>query len=369
MYKQKENKIFNSNLPLFFIFCLIGTLYLGFIVNYWYLLFLLIVPFGVWRLRPNKWQILFILITFLCFLPLLIWAPQFSLIKIWDDWFLKVTNNFIFKNIDNFLAKFYPEETSSFIKLILFNIKSKETYIFLNQVVDLGIVWLISSAAFHLSLISRIIKGIFKKQQIISYWINFCFLFIYSFILGFSYGCLRVLYKNVLIPVFKKTKSKRYDQLGLIGMMICFLNPVCFQSYSFLLSFVVCIGTYSVINLSLSNKLLTTLLVNIFAFLIIIPFVIEMNHKIAILTFVNTFVCSYYFMGLFLYFLIFSWLPFMGTIHYWIIRISYVLTGNISFSNLYIYSSSWEAWIIVIYYFIYFVIMQVTYLIVINNKI
>lgn len=369
MNKHKENIIFNQNLLIFPLFCLIGIIYLGFRINYWFLLLLPLLGFSYRKIKPNKWQIIFMTLIPTIFVPLIIWVPNFSLIEEFNNWFKNITNNWLNNTINSFFDLIYEKETSSFIKLILFNIKSNETYIFLKQTIDLGIVWLISSGGFHLSLISRIINKICKNQQLVSYVINLCFLSIYTFFLGFAYGCLRVLIKNSLKPLFIKCKTRRYDQLGIVGLLICFLNPSCFKSESFLMSFIVCISSYSIINMNLNNKFLSTILINLFSFISIIPFEVSMNNKISILTFINSFVFTYYFIFLFLYFLLFAWMPFMSTIHYWIIRISYVLVGNISFTNIYIESNEWKNWIKSIYYLFFFLINQIIYLIVINNKI
>lgn len=369
MYKEKINPIFNKNLPIFSLFCMLGTIYLGFIVNYWYLMLVILCAFTIRKIKPNKWQILLLVFILVIFILLIIFVSDFSLVEAFNNWFNKLTNGGPTKWFDNFFDKFYSKETTSFIKLVLFNVRSKETYIFLNQAVDLGIVWLISSGGFHLSLISRIINRVFKKKQLIGFCTNVVLLSIYTFFLGFAYGCLRVLFKNCFKVLFIRTKMDRFNQLGFVGILICLFNPSCYGSYSFLLSFLVCIGSYSIIGLSLNNKLLITLLINLVAFLITIPFVIEMNHKIAILTFINSFVFTYFFMFIFLYFLIFSWMPFMSIIHYGIIRCSYVLIGNISFTNYYIWSNQWEAWAKTTYYLVFFVLFKITYLIVINNKI
>lgn len=48
-------------------------------------------------------------------------------------------NNIVKQNIFHFLEEKYSNELVAFIKLILFNIKTKDTYIISNQSIDLGI--------------------------------------------------------------------------------------------------------------------------------------------------------------------------------------------------------------------------------------
>ncbi len=369
MHKQKRNIIFNQNFPIFSLFCLLGVLYLGFVVDYWYLLLIVIWPLTIKKIKPNKWQIIILFCILITFVMLMVLVPNFSLVSTYNKWFNKLTNGGPKNWFDNFFHKYYPDETIDFVKLVLFNVKSNHTYVFLKQTIDLGIVWLISSGGFHLSLISRVVNKIFKKKQLIALCTNIVILTIYSFFLGFAYGCLRVLFKTYFRVMFTRTKTGRFNQLGFVGVLICLLNPACFSSYSFLLSFTVCIASYGIIELSLNNKLISTLLINIVAFVATIPFVISMNHKISFLTFVNSFIFTYYFVFIFLYFFIFTWFPFMAIIHYWIIRISYVLVGNISFSNVYIWSNDWPIWAYNIYFLCFTSIFKITYLIVYNNKI
>lgn len=365
MVHEKENLVFNNKFPFLLLFSFVAILYLGIRVDYWFFLLLVLIPCTIKKVKINKWQLIISFSIIFIFAILLIWAYNFS--------FFEVLNKHISTHIRNvfvwFFEKTYSDETSSFIRLILFNIKSKETYIFLKQTVDLGIVWLISSGAFHLSLIARCVNRLFRKRKLISFIINISLISLYTLILGFGYGCMRVLLRNILKKPFNEQKISRLDQLSFIGICICLFNPSCFKSYRFVMSFLVCITSYFVISWNLENRLLTTVVINLFAFVVMIPFVIETNHKISILTFINTLIFSYFFMFVFLYFVLFSWLPFMSIIHIWIIRCCYVLIGNISFSNIYIWSSQWPKWAFVVYYLGGFVIGQIIYLIVKNNKI
>lgn len=365
MLNVKENAILNNKLPFFFLFCLLGILYLGIRVDYWYFLLLVLLPCTIKINKLNKWQILLLSAIFLIFIFLLIWAYDFSLFGIFDSHISSHIKNFIV----HFFDKHYSEETSSFIKLILLNIKTDETYIFLKQTVDLGIVWLISSGAFHLSLIARCVNFIFRKKKLVGFVVNITLISIYTLILGFAYGCVRVLLRNIFKEKMKHRQISRFNQLGMIGILICLLNPSCFKSYGFVMGFLVCIVSYFILSWNLKNKLLTTILINLFSFIVMIPFVIHMNHKISILTFVNTFIFAYLFMFAFLYLLVFSWMPFMAPIHSLIMKLNYILVGNISFSNVYIWSKDWAQWLITVYYLSYFVLSQITYLIVKNNKI
>ena len=367
--KHKENKIINSNLLLFTVFILCGILYLGFAVNYWYLLLSLLLPLTIRNVKLRWYQLVVLGSILIVFILLIILAKNFSLIELLNNGISKIGGNHVRKAIIKFLDGNYSSETSSFIKLVLLNIKSKDTYIFHKQVVDLGIVWLICISGFHISLISKLIKLIFKKIPKIGKYVDIVIIGFYSYVLNFTYASLRVLLKISYEWVFWRFDIQKYEKIGLIGLTICLLNPACFSNYGFLLSFIVCIAANYVNSLELNNKIITSLLINIFAFIVTIPFVILMNNKISLLSFINAFIFTYFSSIIFIYFLIFSWMPFMAIIHRGIIVASYVLVGNISFSNIYIYSQPWAAWANCIYYLVAIGLAKGLYLIVYNNKI
>ena len=362
--QHKINIVLNQNLPLFGILCLCGVIYLGFVTSYWFLMFLILIPLVFLNRKINWQQWLTSGIIVLLFVLLVIFAQNFSLIKL-----INKRPKIIKNSILNFFDNNYGQEISSFLKLILLNIKSSETWIFYKQTVDLGIMWLICISGFHVSLISKIIKWIFKKRPKIGKYVSITIVGFYSFLLDFSYGSLRVFFKLVYDWIFFKFQIKRYDKLGFIGLTLCLTNPVCFISYGFLLSFLISAAAYYVSSLELNNRIINSLLINVLAFIIIIPFAIEMNNKISLLTFINAFVCSYFSSIIFLYLLIFAWMPFMAIVHHGIMLFTYVMVGNISFSNVFIYSVTWPIWGCFIYYAGVLGLTKVVYLIVYNNKI
>ncbi|MBQ0045409.1 MAG: ComEC/Rec2 family competence protein [Mycoplasma sp.] len=367
--KYKQNDVLNNRLPLFGLLFLCGILYLGFVVNYWFLLFLLLFPFSFKWQKINQKQVVLLVGILVVFIILIIMANQFSLIDLIVSLLNRCGVGVIKKSAINYLDRIYDQEIADFIKLVLFNIKSNNTWFFYKQTVDLGIVWLICVSGFHISLLAKVIKKIFTRAPRIGKYVSIVVISLYSLLLDFSYASIRILLRLCLDWTFRKFNLQRYNRLGAIGLIICLLNPLCFTSYSFLLSFLVCSSSYFVIGLNFNNKIVTSIVINIMAFLVTIPFVIAMNHKISLLTFLNAFIFTYCSSFVFLYLLIFAWIPFMSIIHYGIMIASYVLIGNISFSNIFIYSNEWPIWIIFIYYALFFVVTKVVYLIVINNKI
>ena len=367
--KHKENKIINSNLLLFTLFCLCAVLYLGLVINYWYFLLILLTPLTIRKVKLWWPQIVILSSIIVIFIFLIIFANQFSLINLLNQGIKLLGGNHVRKAIIHFLNKHYSKETASFIKLVLLNIKTKDTYYFHKQAVDLGIVWLICISGFHISLINTLIKLIFKKIPHIGKYVSIVIISFYSYILNFTYASIRVLLNISYSWIYKTFDIQKYEKVGLLGLTICLINPSCFSDYGFLLSFIVCIVATYVNSLELNNKIITSLLINIFAFVSTIPFVVAMNNKISLLSFINAFVFTYFFSLIFLYFIIFSWMPFMAIIHHGIIVASYVLIGNISFSNIYIYSNAWPAWINSVYCLLSVGLAKALYLIVKNNKI
>lgn len=362
--KYKQNHILNNNIPFFGLLCLCCVLYLGFIVDYWFLLFLALIPFSFKWTKVNWKQILILVAIFTTFVILLVTVNEFSLFNL-----IFSRGNPLRNSILNYFDHVYDQEVADFIKLVLFNVKSDHTWIFYKQTVDLGVVWLICISGFHVSLLSRVIKLIFKKIPTIGKYVNIAVVGFYSLLLNFSYASMRVLLKLSFDWIFKRFSIRTYNRLGFIGLVIGLLNPVCFKSYGFLLSFIVCTATYFIISWNLNNRIIQSVTINIFAFVATIPFVIAMNHKISLLTFINAFVFTYFSSFIFLYLFIFSWMPFMRIVHYGIMVASYVLVGNISFSNIFVYSTDWASWIIFMYYAMFFATAKVVYLIVNNNKI
>lgn len=368
-HKNKPNQIINSSLQLFPILCFIGTMYLGIFISYWYFLFLTTLPFSIRWIKPNRKQIMVMLLILLPFIFLFIFANQFSLVEVINQWFkdigAKQLRNLLFK----FFDKSYSKEISAFIKLILFNVKSKETIIFLEQIVDLGIVWLFCVSGFHISLLSRLIKKIFKKKWRIGKWVDLIVLIFYSYFLNFSYASIRVILFVALDGFFLKYQISKLNKLGCVGLIVALFNPSCFASYSFMLAFIVCISCYFVIDLKFNNKIVRSLLINVCAFIVTIPFVIDMNNKISLFSFINAFIFSYVSRFVFLYFLVFACAPFMSVIHWGIMSGCFVIVGNISFGNIFIYSQPWEAWGKFLYFFSAIALSKGLYLIVNNNKI
>jgi len=369
MFQKQHTYIFNSNMPWFALFCSLGILYLSINVSVWCLLFLLILPFSFRKIKPNALQILLIISILIGFGSMAIFNSQFKAITYVNEFIKVITRNKLSNAIINFINNKYSKEISSFIKLILFNIKSKDTYTFYNQVVDLGIVWLFCVSGFHIALITRIIKRICKNRARVGLCINLAFVSLYLVFLKIPYGCLRIWLSLFYTHVFKKIKLHSFEKLGFIGLNICMLNPCCFANYGFLLSFIVCMGANYLNKFEIQNKLINQIVGCVVFYLLTIPFIFDMSKKVSLFTFINTFVFTYLLTGYFIYFLLFSWLAFMTPVHLFLIKSIYLIVGNIALTNIFIYSNKWEPWIKFIYYSVFIGLFKLSYLIVYNNKI
>lgn len=368
MFKNsfQKSKLINNNLPLFNILCLLCVIYIGIKISYWYFLFLILVVLISLKIKLNWKQVVLCVGIIAIYMLLLIFFDQFSLFGQMSRWF---KSNFVRQKIFDYFDSVYNLETSSFIKLILFGEKSQGSYVIYKQTVDLGIVWLLSISGFHLSFLSRTFYKITKKVWKITKWINFTVVLFYSYLLKFSYASMRVALNIVFSLVYQKFDIKDYNKIGITGLSICLLNPCCFESYSFLLGFICVIGACFIKTLNIQNSLINNLLNSSFMFVLTIPFVIKISHKISIFTFVNSFIFTTLFGFIFLYFMLFSWIPYMWMIHSFFIKVIYTLIGNISFNNIFIYSKEWSPYIEFAYYCGIYSLNKLIYLIVFNNKI
>lgn len=369
-HKTKENLILNNSFPSFQLLILFATIYLGTVIDYWYFLLFLVVFISCLTIKPNWQQLLICLGICGIFIALVLTIPNFSLNRLIVLNLNKATNDIVRQSIFNFFEYSYGKEIASFIKLILFNVRSNETYYFIKYATYLGVIWLICISGFHISLLSKLISLCFKKIPKVGFYVNIVIVAFYSYLLNFSYSSIRVLITLSMKWCWQHFKIESYNKLGWVGIFICMLNPSCFNlNYpGFLMSFIGCAGVYFVLDLNLNNKLITSLLINIYCSILTIPFVVKMNHEISILTFINSFVFMYIFSFVFIYFLIFAWFPFMKIIHFGIMSFAYIMIGNVSFSNIYIYMKEWKPYINCVYYVACGIASVLSYKLVLKNK-
>ena len=142
-------------------------------------------------------------------------------------------------------------QTAKFIELIVFNSKNPKINSFYNQLINLGLIHLISVSGFHLSLLSSIICKILKKQLRLAKITSFLVCLFYGFLLGYGFAVLRVLVAS-LLNFFKFTKSSNPPLLKTVlsGLIILFINPFVVNNLGFQLSF---LGTIVLCSMLYAN--------------------------------------------------------------------------------------------------------------------
>lgn len=343
---QKNNK---NVIPWFLFFCSISIIYVSFTINIWYLFFIIIPLFNI-RIIIKLKNFIFWFLILIVFVAYIILIQKIQLKIELSNIFIFKLNSFIQQKICLFLEKKYEVELVSFIKLILLNIKSQNTYTIFRQSVDLGVAWLLQSSGYHIHILICIIMIFFKKNKKISYAISILICCGYLILLKVSYAILKMLFQLVLKQLFSKFYINNLNQIGIIGLIICTINPLCFGNYGFVLSILISIVSQWVKLLNLNNKIIQQLIFNLTIQLVTLPIIMKITSKISIVGIISSFVFYYIISFVFLYFLIFSWFPFMIIVHKAIVYSFCTLLGNISFNNLYIKSFKWEDWWILVYY-------------------
>ena len=138
--------------------------------------------------------------------------------------------------IVNELLENKSEQTKSYLKLILFNVKDENNGEFYNNFSLYSLTYLIAVSGFHINLLFFFFKKIFKKN-----FVGLIFVSFYLYLLNFSVSS----YRAFLCCLFKKINKKfdfnlsNLDVVALIGCVFIFLNPCIMFSFSFVYSFLV----------------------------------------------------------------------------------------------------------------------------------
>lgn len=323
-----------NNFPFFYCFFLCCVGYACIFVNIYFLLAIpfLFCFFFLDKIRKHK-KLIGVFIVFVVFLGLVfIFKPYFLTYQLSnkiDDllhWSLR-------DKINGFFNEVYEPKLASFIKLVLLNKKDNNIYKFYNQTVSLGIVWMITISGFHLHALITCLRCILKKVKIIKTLFPMLIISFYLYLLNFSYSCTRVILMLLFASVFKKVKLSKFNLLGLVGLIIIFLNPVAISNYGFVLSFLGCIGLYYIFELKINNLFLEKFLINVVINLLSLPIIVTMNESLSLFVVINCFVFTYFFIFIYFYFLLFAWLPFLVVLHHAIVYFVYLLLSSFAFFN------------------------------------
>lgn len=292
---------------------------------------------------------------------------EYNLFLYLGSWIDNLFNFSIRNSLMDFIDNSYDPSTASFIKLILFNVKEEEIYDFYNKAINISIVHFICISGFHLNIIVKIINFLFKKIKPVGHIVSISTILFYSYLLNFSFSSLRVLIMTINKLWFSKTSKDKMDGLCLSAFILLFISPSAFDSYSFMMSYLGTMAVIMTINLELNNVFFEKLLINFAATLINLPFVLQMNQHISLFAIINSFVFGYVFSFTYIYFLFFSWMPFLVVIHKFIIDFIYLMIGSYEYGSIMIYLKPFPDYATSLYYLSYFGFYQIIKYLIVNK--
>lgn len=200
-------------------------------------------------------------------------------------------NRFVLGKIKKYIIDGIDDQEikySSYIKALILADKSElEIY---EETQNLGISHLIAVSGMHISLLVFFIMWILKK---IFYFekpvdiIVIIFLLCYLVITNFELTVLRATLMVVLSKIFKykKWNFTSLDILSIIAIFLLLINPRSLFLLSFELSFMV---SFIIIifgkNFEIKNKFLNTFVISLIAFITTLPFIINTNYEINLLS-------------------------------------------------------------------------------------
>ena len=334
---------------------LIVIIAFGVVVNPIYLLLL---PLPLYFLCNRKYSVGPVIIYLLICIALGVWCftlYNFSLLKLLHNLIDMLCGFSIRNKIINWINNNYNSQTSSFINLIVFNVKNSTSYVIYDKMIDLSIVYMVVISGFHLSIFKYFVSKICRNRAL-GNSISLVFILFYSFLLDFSSSSIRVLL-CLIIRMSTKNKFNKYTILGISGLISIFLNPSCTTNYGFCLSYL-CTGIiYLIFDLNINNFFIEKILINIMAVTISLPFVLLMNSQISLWSIVFGFIFTYFFCFVFIYFLLTFWIiwivPVQQAIVFviiYVINAFYLINISIKFNNI-------APILICAYYYLYFLLI------------
>ena len=287
---------------------------------------------------------------------------QYSLFSKFTIW-LKLLFNFSLRDkIFSFIENNYNCHIAKFINLVIFNCKDFETTLFYRKTIKLGIAWIICVSGFHLQLIQRIIRFITpQKNKIIRNTIFCMFIMIYAYMINFSYSSMRIVFQFFFSHFFHKKKINKIESLGFIGILICILNSNCFINFGFILMMISCYGIYFILSLKINNLFVRKFLISLYVNLLNLPVISLMNNSISIMTIVNSFFFSYFFPFVYVYFLIFMWIPIFMIVHEKIFFLTNFLINSFLEINYAIFLPRFNDWQIITYTIIVIIFSRIVH--------
>lgn len=332
------------NIKILFLMYFLTTLIVMYCFQSWMYAFILI-PIGIYfiLIKANTKIYFFWLITILISISLGAISYLYPN-NIYDfNEFLESTDfytgrNYLINKIDHIYKNEYTKE---FIKLLMFN--SKNYYgDFYKSISNLGITYLFVISGMHISFLLMPMKKIFNKKPIYYYLFGLLICLVYAYILEFSVSVLRILLSFMIILI-TKNKVKNFISTIISGWILMILFNRITYSASFLMSY---LSTLLIMWMSkkIQNKIILYFSINIFCFLLTIPIILNFNNKINIFVFFYNILFSNMIMFIYIYLLIFCFVPPMVEITDKIIFFIQNLINSSNITSIFININKTYAW-------------------------
>lgn len=261
------------------------------------------------------------------------------------------TNNALNDTIIKKLTSYLKNESYSMTMMLLFNDKNidKQSYDNLKQI---NAVHLFVVSGFHVSFLYSFICKLFKNKKI-GLLIANIISFIYIYLLNFSISAFRAFISTFLYKLFP-SKLNKTDCISISGLILLLIEPLNIYNYSFIMSFLITFAiSFVSILLKKKSKLFQTIVISLFAFLVMIPIQLILNYEINVLSMISNIFLSYVVMVLFFLCIIGVLIsPLNGNVFSYIYSLFNKAIDYLSTLNTSIVFGSLKPWMIVVYYFL-----------------
>ncbi len=214
---------------------------------------------------------------------------------------------------------------------------------------NLSIVYLIVISGFHLSLIQNIFLKIFKNNLKTVRVFSSIFILFYSYLLNFSVNTVRVLFSNIIYLCLSKRMKTIFDQTSIAGILSILIYPHVVSNYGFCMSYLCSIGIIYVGLWKIENYFLNQLAINLFAFIVSLPYVLSINEKVSLFVIINSFIFSYFICFTFIVILLTFWIKWIYPFQKYLILVIVIIINCCNFINIQISLYKLPTWIQSIY--------------------
>ncbi|MDR2369233.1 MAG: ComEC/Rec2 family competence protein [Mycoplasmataceae bacterium] len=344
------NKTHHLIVPLM----LVAILWFAIYANYWYFLLLLI---PIIYLLNNHLTLKQILVYALIVIVLVIIGVCCHNINLWQhlgSGLDRLLHFSVRDHVQNYVSNSYDKTTSSFINLILFNIKDYPANTTYYHMKDLSVVYLIVVSGFHISILKRGVTFILRRSPRWANVVNILLITFYCYLLNFAISVTRVLLMFLVGLIFSKKLKNRIDVLAIAGLISVSLAPTCVFNVGFCMSYLCTLVIILIYRLNIHNVLLEKLFISIAATLVSLPFIVYMQQQISLWAIFNSFALSYVFAFVFIYFLMTFWIIWIGVIqHALVVGINFIINASWT-SNTVIPISNWPPLISCSYFIVFY---------------